>query len=100
MYTRVQFVLTEDLHARLRRMAEARGESMSALVREILERALAEAEEQRRERRRRVLVRLAEASKALEEAGVKPVSGEEVVEMIREMREERTDEIVRNVLGR
>ena len=100
MYSRVQFVLTEDLHARLRRMAEARGKSMSALVREILERALAEAEEQRQERRRRVLVRLAKASKALEEAGVKPVNAEEVVEMIREMREERTDEIVRNVLGR
>ena len=79
MYTRVQFVLTRDLHVRLRRMAEARGESMSALVREILERALTE-EEQRRARRRQILARLAEASKALEEARSRPMSGEEIVD--------------------
>lgn len=99
MYTRVQFVLTEDLHARLRRMAEARGESMSAVVRELLARALAEDERQRRERRCQVLARLAEASRALEEAGAKALSLEEIAEMIREMREERTNEILRNVLG-
>ena len=99
MYTRVQFVLTEDLHARLRRLAEERGESMSALVREFLERALAEAEEQRRERRRKVLARLAEASKALEEAGVKPLDGDEVVETLRQMREERMNELIGNLLG-
>jgi len=99
MYTRVQFVLTEDLHARLRRLAEKRGESMSALVREFLERGLAEAEEQQRERRRKVLARLAEASKALEEAGVKPLDGDEVVEMLRQMREERMNELVDNLLG-
>ncbi|GEM_PF-3158588 len=99
MYTRVQFVLTEDLHARLRRLAEERGESMSALAREFLERALAEAEEQRRERRRKVLARLAEASKALEEAGVKPLEGDEVVETLRQMREERMNELVGNLLG-
>ncbi len=99
MYTRVQFVLTEDLHARLRRLAEERGESMSALVREFLERALAEAEEQRRERRRKVLARLAEASKALEEAGVKPLDGDEVAETLRQIREERMNELIGNLLG-
>ncbi len=99
MYTRVQFVLTEDLHARLRRLAEERGESMSAMVREFLERALAEAEEQRRERRRKVLARLAEASKALEEAGVKPLDGDEVVETLRQIREERMNELIGNLLG-
>ena len=99
MYTRVQFVLTEDLHARLRRLAEERGESMSAMVREFLERALAEAEEQRRGRRRKVLARLAEASKALEEAGVKPLDGDEVVETLRQIREERMNELIGNLLG-
>ncbi len=99
MYTRVQFVLTEDLHARLRRLAEERGESMSAIVREFLESALAEAEEQRRERRRKVLARLAEASKALEEAGVKPLDGDEVVETLRQIREERMNELIGNLLG-
>jgi len=99
MYTRVQFVLTEDLHARLRRLAEERGESMSAMVREFLERALAEAEEQRRERRRKVLARLAEASKALEEAGVKPLDGDEVVETLRQIREERMNELIGNLPG-
>ncbi len=99
MYTRVQLVLTEDLHARLRRLARERGKSMSAVVREILERQLAAEEEQRRERRRKILARLSEASENLERAGGRPMTGEEIVEMIRKMREERTDEIVRHVLG-
>jgi len=99
MYTRVQFVLTEELHARLRRLAQERGKSMSAVVREILERGLAEEEAERQARRRKILARLREASKALEQAGVEPVSGEEIVETIRQMREERTNAIVRNILG-
>lgn len=99
MYTRVQFVLTEDLHARLRRLAEMRGESMSALVREILEQGLTSVEEQRRARRRKVLARLAEASKALEAAGVRPLDGDEVTELIRQMREERTNELAGDLLG-
>jgi len=99
MYTRVQLVLTEDIHVRLRRLAQERGKSMSAVVREILERGLAAEEEQRRERRREILARLSEASKDLERVGGTPMTGEEIVEMIRKMREERTNEIVRNVLG-
>ena len=96
---KVQFVLTEDLHARLRRLAEERGKSMSALVREMLTRSLAEAEEQRRERRRRVLSRLAEASQALEAAGLEPMSSEQVVALVRAMREERTDGLVGDLVG-
>ncbi len=96
---KVQFVLTEDLHARLRRLAEERGKSMSALVREMLTRSLAEAEEQRRERRRRALSRLAEASQALEAAGLEPMSSEQVVALVRAMREERTDGLVGDLLG-
>ena len=96
---KVQFVLTEDLHARLRRLAEERGKSMSALVREMLTRSLAEAEEQRRERRRRTLSRLAEASQALEAAGLEPMSSEQVVALVRAMREERTDGLVGDLLG-
>ena len=96
---KVQFVLTEDLHARLRRLAEERGKSMSALVREMLTRSLAEAEEQRRERRRRTLSRLAEASQALEAAGLEPMSSEQVVALVHAMREERTDGLVGDLLG-
>ncbi len=96
---KVQFVLTEDLHARLRRLAEERGKSMSALVREMLTRSLAEAEEQRRERRRRALSRLAEASQALEAAGLEPMSSEQVVALVRAMREERTDGLVGDLVG-
>ncbi len=96
---KVQFVLTEDLHARLRRLAEERGKSMSALVREMLTRSLAEAEEQRRERRRRALSRLAEASQALEAAGLEPMSSEQVVALVRAMREERTDGLIGDLVG-
>ena len=96
---KVQFVLPEDLHRRLRQAAQRRGISMSQFAREALERALAEDVEARRARRRKILARLTEASKDLERAGFKPMGGEEIVEMIRQMREERTDEIVRQVLG-
>ncbi len=99
MYTKVQLVLTEDLHQRLRQAALRRGVSMSQFAREALVRALEEEAEARRARRRQVLEELAAVRHALEEAGVKPMSGDEIAEMIRQMREERLDELTRNALG-
>ncbi len=99
MYTRVQFMLTEDLYRRLRQAARARGVSMSQFVREALERALAEDVEARRQRRRKVLAELEQARQALEQAGFQPLSGEDIVEMLNEMREERMDEILGNAFG-
>jgi len=99
MYTKVQLVLTEDLHRRLRQAAQTRGVSMSRFAREALERALEADTEARKARRRQVLEALADSRRALEKAGLKPMSMDEIAEMIRQMREERTDELIRNTLG-
>ena len=99
MYTKVQLVLTEDLHRRLRQAARTRGVSMSQFAREALERALEEDTEARQARRRQVLEALTASRRALEKAGVKPMSMDEIAEMLRQMREERTDELIRNTLG-
>ena len=99
MYTKVQLVLTEDLHRRLRQAAQTRGVSMSRFARDALERALEEDTEARKARRRQVLEALADSRRALEKAGLKPMSMDEIAEMIRQMREERTDELIRNTLG-
>lgn len=59
---KVQFVLPEDLHRRLRQAAQRQGVSMSQFVREALEQALADEAEVRKARRRRVLDELREIS--------------------------------------
>jgi len=96
---RTQILLTEEQVRRLRRLAKARGTSMSAIVREIMDAHLESEDEARKRRRREALARLRELSEALEREGFAPMSGEEIVEMIRQMREERTNELVRNILG-
>nr|WP_290669564.1 ribbon-helix-helix protein, CopG family [Ardenticatena sp.] len=62
---KVQFVLPEDLHRRLRQAAQQQGVSMSQFVREALEQALADKAEARKTRRRRVLAKLREISQRL-----------------------------------
>ncbi len=98
--TRMQILLTEEQAAELRRLAKARRASISQLVREMVERGLRDERARLLEQQQRALEGLRRARQELEAAGATPVTGDEVVELIRRMREERTDEIVRNALGR
>ena len=98
--TRMQILLTEEQAAELRRLAKARRASISQIVREMVEQGLREERERLLARQEQALEEIRAVHRELAQAGVRPMSAEEVVEMIREMREERTDEIVRNVLGR
>ncbi|HFC08268.1 MAG TPA: ribbon-helix-helix protein, CopG family [Chloroflexi bacterium] len=98
--TRMQILLTEEQAAELRRLARVRRASISQIVREMVERGLREERGRLLEQQRQALENLRKVRRELAAAGVAPVSGDEVVELIRQMREERTDEIVRNVLGR
>ncbi|HFC08274.1 MAG TPA: ribbon-helix-helix protein, CopG family [Chloroflexi bacterium] len=95
MYTRVQFVLTEDLHRRLRQAAQMRGVSMSQVVREALERALLEDAEARRARKRRLMQQLDELSPQLFEQTDLVHTAED----LNAMREERMNELVRTAFG-
>ncbi|HEY58714.1 MAG TPA: ribbon-helix-helix protein, CopG family [Anaerolineae bacterium] len=88
MYTRVQFMLTEDLYRRLRQAAEGRGMSMSQFVREALERALAEDAEARRQRRRQVLAELERAAQWIAEHAPDLVHTPEDLQAMREERDE------------
>ena len=98
--TRMQILLTEEQARALRAMAQAQGKSISALVREMVERGLQEERERLLAQQHRALERVRAVRRELEAAGVAPLSTDEVVEIIRQMREERTDEIVRLALGR
>ena len=98
--TRMQILLTEEQAAELRRLAKARRASISQVVREMVERGLQDERARLLAQQRRALESLRAARRGLEDAGAMPVAGDEVVELIRQMREERTDELVRNALGR
>ena len=98
--TRMQILLTEEQARALRAMAQEQGKSISALVREMVERGLQEERERLLAQQEQALEEIRAAHQDLVRAGAQPMSGEEVVEMIRRMREERTDEIVRHALGR
>ena len=98
--TRMQILLTEEQAARLRAMSRERRMSISALVREMVEQSLQEEQDRLLMQQEKALEKISAVHHALEEDGAKPMSGEEIVEMIREMREERTDEIARDVLRR
>ena len=98
--TRMQILLTEEQAAELRRLAKARRASISQVVREMVERGLQDERARLLAQQRQALENLRAARRELEAAGAMPVNGDEVVELIRQMREERTDELVRNALGR
>ena len=98
--TRMQILLTEEQAARLRDMSRERRASISALVREMVEQAFQEEQERLLKQQEAALEDIRAVHRALEAAGVPSMSGEEIAEMIRNMREERTDEIVSNILGR
>ena len=98
--TRMQILLTEEQAAELRRLARARRASISQVVREMVERGLQDERARLLAQQRQALENLRAARRELEAAGATPVNGDEVVELIRQMREERTDELVRNALGR
>lgn len=92
---KVQFVLPEDLHRRLRQAAQRRGISMSQFVREALERALLEDAEARKARRRRLMQQLDELSPQLFEQ----TDLVHTAEVLHAVREERMDELVRTARG-
>ncbi len=60
--SRLQVLLTEDQARRLRALASRRDTSVSALLRQIVERALQEEEETMLRRRNEVIARLAESA--------------------------------------
>jgi len=97
---RTQILLTPEQLQHLRRIAHERQKSVSAVVREILARALVESEAEARRRRRQMLLsRLQAASDALAQSGFAPLTGDEIVDLVRQMREERTDDLVDHLLG-
>jgi len=98
--TRMQILLTEEQAERLRDLSRARHMSISALVREMVDQTLREEQERLLTQQEEALAEIRAAQRALAQDETRPVSGEEIVEMIRQMREERTDEIVNNILGR
>ena len=98
--TRMQILLTEEQAAELRRLAKARRASISQVVREMVERGLQEERARLLAQQQQALDNLREVRRGLEAAGVPSVDGDEVAELIRQMREERTDELVQNALGR
>ena len=84
---RTQILLTEEQVRRLRRLAQEQGTSMSALVRQALDQALAGLDEEKEDwvaRTRRVTRALLEAR------GRKPIPGD-AVELVRSLLEERAD---------
>ena len=98
--TRMQILLTEEQAAELRRLAKARRASISQVVREMVARGLQEERARLLAQQQQALENLRAVRRGLEAAGVPPVDGDEVAELIRQMREERTDELVQNALGR
>ncbi len=98
--TRMQVLLNEEQAEQLRALAKQRRVSISALVREMVERGLREERERLLERQRRALEHVRAVRQELAAAGVEPLSGDEVVEAIRRMREERTNEIVQHAVSR
>ena len=85
-YHRVQLLLTPEQHRELKRLARQRRESISALVREMIARGLQQESEDWIEHTRRVTQNL------LAKQGGKPLAVD-AVELVRDLREERSDAI-------
>ena len=83
-YQRVQILLTPEQHRALKRLAQRRRESLSALVRELVQKGLEKEREDWVERTRRVTRALLEARNG------KPIPVD-AVELVRSLREERAD---------
>ena len=83
-YQRVQILLTPEQYRALKRMAQRRRESLSALVRALVQKGLEQEREDWVERTRRVTRALLEAR------GGKPIAFD-AVELVRSLREERAD---------
>ena len=81
-YQRVQVLLTPEQYRALKRLAQRRRESLSAVVRDLVQRGLEEEKEDWIERTRRITQALLEAR------GGKPIPVDAVA-LIREIREER-----------
>jgi len=90
---RAQILLEPEQHAVLVRLAEARRESISGVVREIVGKYLEEMEEtEQRERECRALEKLAQLRKKIERA-----RGTLAADWLEEDREERSGEISRRM---
>jgi len=98
--TRMQILLNEEQAEQLRALARQRRVSISALVREMVERGLQDERERLLAQQEQALEEIRAVHRDLMQAGIRPMSGEDIVEMIRQLREERTDDLVRPVLGR
>ncbi len=98
--TRMQILLNEKQAEQLRALARQRRVSISALGREMVERGLQDERERLLAQQEQALEEIRAVHRDLMQAGIRPMSGEDIVEMIRRMREERTDDLVRPVLGR
>ncbi len=100
-YTRTQVLLQPEQHEALRRLAEREGRSLSALVREAVDLLLeSQGSDPERQRSLAALERLRDHRAAiLERRGGQPLTFD-VVEAIREAREERDDALFGPRAGR
>lgn len=91
---RTQILFRPDQHEALSERAHQEGRSLSDLVRELVDRDLERVRNAAREARRQRLLRLEEIARHREAAGGEGAGRElDVVEMIREMREERDEQL-------
>lgn len=86
---RTQILFRPDQHEALSERAQREGRSLSDLVRELVDRDLERWRETEREVRRQRLLRLEEIARHREAAADHGTGGLDVVEMIRQGREER-----------
>ena len=89
---RMQILFTEEQARRLRQVAKQRSETISAVVREMVEDALAE----RFQRKQEIFQRLDESARLLAEQAPGLVH---TPEDLNAMREERMDELMSNLRG-
>lgn len=92
---RAQLLLQPDLHRRLRQIARREGRSISEVTRDLLEYALTQREQEQTARLERVRALRQAAEQIQTELGGKPLEVD-VVELIREEREERLRELGRH----
>jgi len=88
---RTQLLLDEAQYERLAELARSQKRSVSAVVREFVDRGLEEKEETK-SRKLRALERLAEIGQRIEERGGVP--SEDLIAQLREERERQRDEVV------
>ncbi len=94
--TRTQVLLAERQRAALTDIAERSGRSVSEVVRDVVDRYLAEQDKEELDRFLRALDRIRKHGEDYLAAGGKPLDVD-MAEMINEMREERDAEIVANL---